>query len=240
MTKRFILSEIRRTAEENGGSPLGKQRFLGVTGIKESDWYGKFWARWSDAIKEAGFTPNVLQQAYDENWLIERLIDLIRELEHFPTSGDLRIKARNDEEFPSHNTFRRFGRKAEVAVRVMNYCNQFEVYDDVIQICSPLAAKAPSYEVKGEGGSEEDYGYVYLLKSGRYYKIGRSSSVGRRERELAIQLPDKAEIVHSIRTDDPVGIEGYWHKRFADKRKNGEWFELNSGDVKTFRRRSFM
>lgn len=79
-----------------------------------------------------------------------------------------------------------------------------------------------------------------MIKSGRHYKIGRSNAVGRRERELAIQLPEKTALVHSISTDDPVGIEQYWHKRFADRRGNGEWFNLSRDDVKAFRRRKFM
>jgi hypothetical protein len=58
--------------------------------------------------------------------------------------------------------------------------------------------------------------------------------------ELAIQLPEKSRLVHQIRTDDPSGIEEYWHKRFSDKHKNGEWFDLSSSDVKTFTRRKFM
>ena len=88
--------------------------------------------------------------------------------------------------------------------------------------------------------AEEAIGFVYLLKANRYFKIGRSSSFERRSRELAIQLPERAETVHVIRTDDPIGIELYWHRRFESKRKNGEWFELSAKDVKAFKRRKFM
>ena len=78
------------------------------------------------------------------------------------------------------------------------------------------------------------------MKSGRYYKLGRSNAAGRREYELSIQMPEKLSTVHTIRTDDPVGIEAYWHQRFEAKRQNGEWFDLCAADVKAFKRRKFM
>ena len=78
------------------------------------------------------------------------------------------------------------------------------------------------------------------MKHGKFYKIGRSNSSGRRNYELKIQMPEQVSLIHEIKTDDPVGIEEYWHKRFESKRKSGEWFELNSSDIKTFKRRKFM
>ena len=240
MNKRHILDEIRRTAELNGGIPLGRLRFLSETGIRESNWIGKFWLRWSDAIREAGYEPNTKQQAFDENWLLQKLAGLVRELGHYPVAAEIRMKAREDKEFPSHNVFSRFGRKPEVASALLTWCGSNHGWENVEAICAPLAEAPGEDEGIDESGEVPEYGYVYLLKAGKYYKIGRSNSPGRRAYELAIQLPERVKTVHTIKTDDPAGIESYWHQRFADRRKNGEWFELQREDVSAFRRRKFM
>jgi hypothetical protein len=239
MNKEYILSEIKRTAVANGGVALGRSRFFQETGIKESDWSGKIWARWGDAVREAGFEPSQFQTAYSEGALIEKFIGLAREIERFPVAAEVRMKARRNEGFPSHNTFSRFGSRRNLANRILEYCSARTGYDDIVALCRPIVAEACGV-ARDVAEPEEVIGFVYLMKSGRYYKIGRSNAAGRREYELAIQMPEKVVSVHTIRTDDPAGIEDYWHRRFADKRKNGEWFGLSTGDVKAFMRRNFM
>ena len=150
------------------------------------------------------------------------------------------MRAGEDPEFPSHNTFSRFGRKAQAASALVDWCESNPGWEDVQGICAPLAVPANADEPPAEEAPASDIGYVYLLKSGKYYKIGRINSPGRRKYELAIQLPEPVVTIHTIKTDDPMGIERYWHQRFSDCRKNGEWFELRRQDVSAFRRRKFM
>src|SRR5438552_10042876 len=110
MTREAILSEIRRTAQENGGVALGKKRFLDATGIAESDWSGRYWTRWSDAVAEAGFVVQSMnprlpmstslrqqQQSYGRSvifqqrpksaWLRHRIL-ICRATTRFGGSGD--------------------------------------------------------------------------------------------------------------------------------------------------------
>jgi hypothetical protein len=182
-----------------------------------------------------------MTSAYPADDLIHTLIALIRELGHFPVTSELKLRARKDPGFPGPNTFRtRFGNKAQLVETVRNFCAARPEYTDVSTICSKIVL--PDIEAADRSVVDHNviFGFIYLIRAGRSYKIGRTNSVGRRERELAIQLPEKSNTVHSIRTDDPVGIEAYWHNRFRDRRKNGEWFELTVADINAFKRRKFM
>jgi Meiotically up-regulated gene 113 len=238
VTKEHILAEIRRTALSNSGMPLGKGRFLSETGIKETDWFGRYWSRWGDAVREAGYEPNTLQGAFSDEHLLESIAILTRTLGRFPASGEIRLQRRREVTFPTHNAFRRFGSKAQLVARVRAFCHNHSSLGDVEALC-PLPSPPEPSAPRGMDRAPE-YGFVYLLKVGKHYKIGKTNAAGRRERELAIQLPERAQTAHVIRTDDPMGIEAYWHKRFESKRKNGEWFELDAADVKAFKRRKFM
>jgi len=240
MNKAHILQEIRRTAKENGGAPLGSKTFFKETGIKKGDWHGKHWVRWNDAVREAGFTPNQKDEAYDDELLVTKLVALTKELGQFPVHGDFLMKRSGDTSFPHYTSFlTRFRSKNKMIHEVVEYCRAHPGLEDILRLCEKAAIPEKLPSDKDEKDAEE-IGFVYLLKSGRNYKIGRSNAAGRRGYELAIQLPDEANIVHQISTDDAVGIEAYWHSRFALKRKNGEWFDLNAADIAAFKRRKFM
>jgi Meiotically up-regulated gene 113 len=74
-------------------------------------------------------------------------------------------------------------------------------------------------------------GFVYLIRCGPYYKIGRTKDLSTRIPQLAIQLPHPLLIVHTIPTDNPIELETELHDQFSEKRLNGEWFALDRDDV---------
>ena len=75
-------------------------------------------------------------------------------------------------------------------------------------------------------------GFVYLLKSpSGFYKIGRTKSPEDRLRTFSVKLPFEVEFEHITECQDMYYLEKTLHKRFADNRVNGEWFDLTADDV---------
>lgn len=245
MIDRFhIVSEIKRTASANGGVPLGQRQFESATGIKRSDWRDKYWARWGDALIEAGFPANTPPDRIDEAVILKKLMDLAEKLDRFPTRDEIRLEKRSCPGFPSMTIItKRIGPRADQLRKLYEFSKE-SGNSSVAAICkaelSYSTEEASQIETSTMEALGTKFGFVYLLKSGKYYKIGRTMDLGRREYELGIQLPEKPIKIHSIKTDDPVGTERYWHERFKDRRKNGEWFELTKDDVTAFKRRKFM
>ena len=231
MDKQNILHLMKFTAAANGGKPLGRLRFEAEAGIKEYHW-SKHWPRYNELVLEAGLLPNSKTTAYGDVDLVELLAVQTRKLGRFPTRNEIRTIG------PSEKTFRtHFGSKQGMLAAVREYCQSRAGYEDVMSLCQTTVE--PETDQLADKAEQFD-GFVYMMKSGRYFKIGKTNHVGGRERDLKIHLPDPIKTIHSITTDDPDGIEAYWHRRFADKRKNGEWFELSAQDVAAFRRRRFM
>lgn len=234
ITKQNILDTIRQTAKENDGVPLGMNRFEKETGIKPYDW-GKYWARFGDAQKEAGFSPNQLQVAYSDEFLFKKFISLADKLNKFPTSREIRIEKNNNSEFPDYSAFMRaFGSKERLSLKLLDYCQESKGHENIVKLCEEIIKKKSELE-NYDDKSKRNLGAVYLFKHGKYYKIGKTNDTVRRGNELKIQLPENLDLIHEIKTDDPSGVETYWHKRFEAKRKNGEWFDLNVADIKAFK-----
>jgi hypothetical protein len=85
------------------------------------------------------------------------------------------------------------------------------------------------------GGYSPKPGFVYLIQCGPYYKIGVSTDVGQRVKQLSTLPPFDLDLVCTIETGDMESLERELHERFADKRKRGEWFELDPEDVDQIR-----
>lgn len=240
LSKDQIVEEIKRSAAANGGIPPGWRKFRTDTGIGERDWLGKHWARWSEALRDAGFESNQFNEPYTEDELLERYAQMTLEFGRLPTDRDIRLAVSRGAQLPNGKTLAgKFGGKTRLVEKLEEYCQSRPQYSQIVAFCK---AYVPRDRTNGDAPTGEDgqIGFVYLMKSAKYYKIGKAMLTERRHRELAIQLPERLIFVHEIKTDDPFGIETYWHNRFANKRRNGEWFELTAADVAAFKRRKFM
>ena len=240
ITREGVLKQVKQSAEENGGKPLGRLAFRTRTGIKESDWLGRYWARWGDVLKDAGFEPNKLSEPIQDSVLLAYVANLAIELGRLPVNSELRLRKRTHPSFPSHNTFSKLGTRSQMVAQLRQYCSQKPEYSGLLPLFQAEAESKPSHKPEPEPVTETVDGFVYMVRMGKHYKIGKTFSVPRRHREIALELPEKLEPVHVIRTDDPTGIEAYWHKRFQEKRTNSEWFTLSADDIRIFRKRQFM
>lgn len=229
-----ILSEIKRLAEANGGQPPGRRLFESETGIPESAWFGRYWPRWGDAVVEAGFTPNTVNKKLDETFVLTKLAQACRHYGRIPASMELRLYKKIDPDFPNEKVMLAgYGGKAGLVRRLAEWARGDDAYADIVTMVGEEAASEEAPKIIAQEG------LVYLIKSGAHYKIGRSDELERRVKEIRIALPEAATLIHSIRTDDPAGIEAYWHRRFADRRANGEWFKLSNADVAAFKKRKY-
>ncbi len=246
VSKEDVIAAIRREAAVNNGEPLGQSKFEEATGIKPHVWKGRYWARWNDAVAEAGYmgrawgnrSPHRELSATDA---AEILAELVRDYGYYPTGPDLSLRRRTESSIPHLSVFSaRLGNIDARRAAVYRWALEHDGWEDVAEIVRPLVKSAASTTAEPIVAAAATSGYVYLFKSGDYHKIGHSSHVGRREYEVGLELPERVDTVHVIETDDPEGIESYWHRRFANRRANGEWFKLSTEDVAVFRRRKYM
>ena len=238
MTKEQILAKLRVLAKEYGGH-ISEDRFLKETGLSRRQFLGKYWVKWNDVLDDAGFqTKRFFTPKVDDDVIVKSFAGLIEKLGRWPTIYEQKIEHNVNELFPSEHVIRRFKNEKSLPLAIEDYCESNNVF--------PLATKIARERRESEKTESQSVhhspiaGYVYMMKSGRRYKIGKTNSPSRRHREIKLDLPDPTTLVHAIETDDPTGIETYWHKRFDSKRvRDTEFFDLDASDVAAFKRRKY-
>jgi hypothetical protein len=230
-----IISEIKRIAHENGKAP-GQKTFETQSGIVRREWLGRIWASCGDALSDAGFVPNQLNSKGDTQAILQKIAEACLYFDRFPSAEHLKIHARQNAGFPWPQTIQNHFPKRAVLVEALRLWVKEDKTGKYRRVLDLLPASVP---LEIEVPSRQELGHVYLLKAGDYYKIGQSSDLEKRVKSINVALPDKATLEHAISTDDPPGIEAYWHRRFADRRANGEWFKLSKADVLAFKKRKF-
>lgn len=243
-TKFEILEQIRRFYEIEGTVP-GKGKFQQFCGITESD-VTYYWPRWSDAVVEAGFEPQSAPARIQATAILEKLASITIETGKFPTASEYRILARDRPDLPSSTTVQRaLGIRAKQIGKLREYCSKRPEYKEVLGL-----TQTPSASVYKESVGPVVKGYVYLRRGPGRYKIGRTTSIPRREQTHKTKTWESWELVHVIETDDPEGIEDYWKRRFKDKNKKivddkvkevtpTEEFYLSEDDVAAFCSRTY-
>jgi hypothetical protein len=246
LTREEIIAEIHKQFAANGGDALGERTFKTATGIKESSWKGRFWVRWTDAVREAGYVPQVLNQKIPEEQLLEKLASYVTALDRFPVRDEINVHARTVTGFPVWATItNRFGGMPETAAALLEFARSkgndrlAELCEGRIQREELKPAPAPT---KG-AGTDTALGFVYLKYSPslRLFKIGKANDSKKRGAGISLLLPHDLVPKHEIKTDCPFLMETYWKLRFKAKKKQGEWYDLSSADVETFKgRREFI
>jgi hypothetical protein len=229
-SKETVLSEIRRIAKERGGH-VSLRAFLGATGISVKQVLGRYWATWNEALAEAGVTTtSFFRPKVQEGPVVEALAHLVERLKKWPTQNELRLERNRNRSFPTLDVLRRVSEGAPLSSRVASYCAD----NSGLSTAARVAAERMEIEKATPVllGRTPISGYVYMMRSRKRYKIGHTTSPARRHREVRLDLPDPTTVVHAISTDDPSGIEAYWHERFKAKRiRDTEFFTLDSSDV---------
>jgi len=200
----------------------------------------KLFKGWKNALEAADLQRH---SNYRDPISLEELaidyLSAVREIQAIPTVVQMTRRSERGK-----NTFtRKFGTYSEFKRQASEYLlSNAELSPDERKLLEIDLGAISRPHSENEFDSEDvpKPGYVYLFRSGKAHKIGLSKDLNRRERELKIQLPEKAIRIHVIKTDDMRGIERYWHNRFKHKRLNGEFFDLSSSDVAAFKRRKFM
>ena len=239
MSREEIIAGIRALAAVIGRAP-GSKLFESQAELSAHHWRGVYWARWSDALREAGFEPNLRQGKADPELMLEQLAIATRRFGHCPTAPELELYGRSWEA-PSPPTVRRhFGPRHVLVVRLRRWAAARPDYADVAALLPPDPAAGPAkvrIRPSPPGGAAGAGGFVRLFAWDGRHLLNRIGDADGRQRSRPRYIPNKAVLEHAIRTDDPAGVHAYWRSRFAYRSLGlNDWFALTPEDLAAFKR----
>src|SRR5262249_12573760 len=157
----------------------------------------------SDALKEAGFPPNTKTERLDDEFMLAKLAQVCRHFGRFPHVSDFNVYRMSDGEMPGMTAYvRHFSSMPHLRGHLALWAER----NKDLEVLGILRDLSYSHSPPADG-------VVYLLRAFRKFKIGRSSDLARRVQELRVGQSNALVLVHAIATDDPPGIEAYWHRR---------------------------
>jgi hypothetical protein len=79
---------------------------------------------------------------------------------------------------------------------------------------------------------KENYqGYVYLIESQGYYKIGKAKNFTQRTKHLDTIMPIDTTLIYSFHSQDYTNAEKTLHNKYKHLRHKGEWFALTEQEI---------
>jgi hypothetical protein len=239
--RQCILEEFRNAAKRNNGRCLSRRAFEHIIPVRR---WNKYWRSLRELQIDAGFAPNEMKSALPEEDVLGAWVSIISALKQYPSTLDLRYYLNQHNTSVSLDTLtRKFGDQRATVEKILEYCKSNNAPSDVLAICEEklrtLSSKAEGDDSLATNLTEAQTGWVYLIKvsSPDKYKVGSTMNLERRLDEHSRYLAD-SHYEHTIKTDDPSGVEAYWHRRFKTRLLKGtkETFCLSPEDVRAFKR----
>lgn len=74
-------------------------------------------------------------------------------------------------------------------------------------------------------------GFIYIIKSGEFYKIGKTININNRFKKYITENPNRIELVYYFYVKNYSIEEEKLHDIFKHKQHNREWFKLDPEDI---------
>ena len=118
------------------------------------------------------------------------------------------------------------------ASEIQMVLNLFQRIEGLIKMCQSVQGIERANVILEWAQSGKQPGFIYLLRSSSgYWKIGLTSAPENRRKTFDVKLPFEIAYEHLIPTNEMKKAETWLHRKFANKRVNGEWFNLSPEDV---------